>query len=40
MENILNDSVKIKIYAAIQNKLCELEPNASDDEISKIIDLI
>ncbi|KAK8860558.1 hypothetical protein M9Y10_012223 [Tritrichomonas musculus] len=40
MENILNDSAKIKIYAAIQNKLCELEPNASDDDISKIIDLI
>ena len=40
MENILNDSATIKIYAAVQKKLCELEPNASEDEISKVIDLI
>ncbi|KAK8898407.1 hypothetical protein M9Y10_000694 [Tritrichomonas musculus] len=40
MDNILKDSAKIKIYTEIQGKLCDLEPNASDDKINEIINLI
>ena len=40
MDNILKDSAKIKIYTEIQGKLCDLEPNASDEKINEIINLI
>lgn len=39
-KNLFQDEAKIKTYAQIQEVLCSLRPNASDEEIDNIIKLI
>ena len=35
--NLFQDEAKIKTYAQIQEALCSLRPNASDEEIDKVV---
>ena len=37
MENLFNDKTKVMQYAEIQNKLCNLTGNSSDEEIDNFI---
>ena len=40
MENILQDDIKIKTFAKLQELIKDLKPNSNDAELDKIIDFI